>query len=303
MADMRGQQKETGIQVVHATAGRVRLRSCGGASQQTLRTAAQQLKQQEGVYQVKLNEDTGSLVVNFDVASLSISSLLSTIPGYNCDSTMLSPSSLSKAKSSSSANSFQKVSGEVIEKLVPLTSGILMTRALGIGGWLSLPIYIATAAITREMLQQLPSLVEEEQEKDTEKIEEQQESKGAEEEKEKEVNISQFLTLALAAKAFSTPETENVELENNSATGNSSESHPLEENLNGHRSIDVETIEPDIKEETNSLAPVFSEEEKSPLNKAQMNGLCSGYNPSILWSFLDSIANMPDLSTEVIMGG
>ncbi len=301
MADMRGQQKETGIEVVHATAGRVRLRS-RGASQQNLRTAAQQLKQQEGVYQVKLNENTGSLVVNFDVASLSLSSLLLTLPGYNCDSKMLSSSSLSKAKSSS-AKSFQKVSGEVIERLIPVTSGILMTRALGIGGWLSLPIYIATAAITREMLQQLPPLVEEEQEKDTENREEEKESTEAEEKKEKEVDISQFLTLALAAKAFYTPETENVELENNSATGNSSESHPLEENLNGHRSIDVETIEPDIKEETNSLAPVFSEEEKSPLNKAQMNGLCSGYNPSILWSFLDSIANMPDLSTEVIMGG
>ena len=302
MADMRGQQKETGIQVVHATAGRVRLRS-RGSSQQTLRTAAQQLKQQEGVYQVKLNEDTGSLVVNFDVASVSLSSLLLTLPGYNCDSRMLSPSSLSKAKSSS-ANSFQKVSGEVIERLIPVTSGILMTRALGIVGWLSLPIYIATAAITREMLQQLPPLVEEgEQEKDTEKIEEQQESKGAEQEKEKEVNISQFLTLALAAKAFSASETESLELENNLATGNSSGSHPLEENLNGHRSSRVETIEPDIKEETNSLAPVFSEEEKSPLNKAQLNGLWSGYKSSILRSFLDSIANIPDLSTEVIMGG
>ncbi|MDJ0714228.1 MAG: hypothetical protein QNJ54_08395 [Prochloraceae cyanobacterium] len=301
MADMRGQQKETGIEVVHATAGRVRLRS-RGASQQTLRTAAQQLKQQEGVYQVKLNENTGSLVVNFDVASVSLSSLLLTLPGYNCNSRMFSPSSLSKAKSSS-ANSFQKVSGEVIERLIPLTSGILMTRTLGIGGWLSLPIYIATAAITREMLQQLPPLVEKEQEKDTEKRQAEEESTEAEEKKEKEVDISQFLTLALAAKAFSTPETKNVELEDNSATGNSSGSRPLEENLNGHRSVSVETIEPDIKEETNSLAPVFSEEEKSPLNKAQLNGLCSGYNPSILWSFLDSIAKMPDLSTEVMTGG
>ncbi|MDJ0726202.1 MAG: hypothetical protein QNJ38_13900 [Prochloraceae cyanobacterium] len=301
MAEMRGKIKETGIQVVHSTAGRVRLRSrC--LSQEALRTAAALLKQQEGVYQVKLNENTGSLVVNFDVASVSSPSLLSTLAGKNCNSTMLSPSSASQAKSSSSANSFQKVAGEVRERLIPLTSGILITRALGISGWLSLPIYIATAAITREMLQQLPPLVEEEQEKEKEKRTE-QESKVAEQEQEKEVNFSQILTLALAAKAFETLQKGNVQLENNSARGNSSRSQTLEPNLNGHRSLSVETIEPNIKEETNNFAPVFSEEKKLPLNQTQVNGLWAGYKPSILWCFLDSIANMPDLSTEVIMGG
>ena len=76
MAEVTGQLKDTGIQVVHATAGRVRLRAIGLADK-TLGSVAEQLRQQEGVYAVKLNENTGSLVVNFDVASVSLSQLLS----------------------------------------------------------------------------------------------------------------------------------------------------------------------------------------------------------------------------------
>ncbi|MGK7918244.1 MAG: HMA2 domain-containing protein [Prochloraceae cyanobacterium] len=177
MAEVTGQLKDTGIQVVHATAGRVRLRAIGLADK-TLGSVAEQLRQQEGVYAVKLNENTGSLVVNFDVASVSLSQLLSGLTDCEiaCDSKMLLPSSKSQT-SSLSANSFQKVSGKTLERLIPLTSGILVTRALPVSRWLSLPIYIATATVTRQVMQQLLSLVQVRQGEEEEREREEKEEK------------------------------------------------------------------------------------------------------------------------------
>ena len=54
------------MQIVHVTTGRVRLRTSDSSLNSILDNIAQDLRSIEGVREVAVNEQTGSLVVNFD---------------------------------------------------------------------------------------------------------------------------------------------------------------------------------------------------------------------------------------------
>lgn len=157
MADLTTQPRESGIKVVHATAGRLRLRATR-ENRHTLETIAQQLRQQEGIYEVKLKENTGSLVVNFDVTSLPLSQMFEVLTGYDISGLpeRLPPSHQRELDApSQSVNALEKVPGKVLESLIPMTAGLLVTRLLKVSGWLSLSIYVAIAVVTRQMIEQL----------------------------------------------------------------------------------------------------------------------------------------------------
>lgn len=60
------QQIGSSFQVVHATPGRLRLRTNDISLKPALKTFAEVLRQQEGVNEVQIHQQTGSLVVKFD---------------------------------------------------------------------------------------------------------------------------------------------------------------------------------------------------------------------------------------------
>lgn len=74
--------QKTGLKVLHAMPGRVRLGVTGGSKTDAyllsdqLDALAQRLQQQEGIRNVSANAKTGSLTVNFDQTTLSLSRLL-----------------------------------------------------------------------------------------------------------------------------------------------------------------------------------------------------------------------------------
>ncbi|NEP01754.1 MAG: heavy metal translocating P-type ATPase [Symploca sp. SIO2E9] len=67
---------ESGLKVVHALDGRLRLRAVNNPSGGVLEVIAQQLRQEDGIYAVCTNEVTGSLLITFEPSQLSQSQLL-----------------------------------------------------------------------------------------------------------------------------------------------------------------------------------------------------------------------------------
>ncbi|MCC5662020.1 hypothetical protein LC608_34935 [Nostoc sp. XA010] len=64
------------LQIVHVTTGRVRLRTTDSSLNLILDNIAQDLRSIEEVREVAVNEQTGSLVVNFDEDKLSLPQIL-----------------------------------------------------------------------------------------------------------------------------------------------------------------------------------------------------------------------------------
>jgi hypothetical protein len=69
MAQSTDSQASSRLQIVHVTIGRLRLRTTDSSFNSVLDNIAQDLRSIEGVREVVVNEQTGSLVVNFIVNS------------------------------------------------------------------------------------------------------------------------------------------------------------------------------------------------------------------------------------------
>ncbi|MGQ4648239.1 HMA2 domain-containing protein [Lyngbya aestuarii] len=151
MVDLAVPRSEGGVEVVHAVAGRVRLRASENSSRDILENLAKQLQQLRGVRQICTNETTGSLLIRFDTSNLSLSQLFEAIQRQGISVGGESSSGVSEQLIPSEA--FSQVYGK-LHSLLPLFVGILTTRQLGIQGWQSLPVYLMTTSLTRQVIKQ-----------------------------------------------------------------------------------------------------------------------------------------------------
>jgi hypothetical protein len=85
-----------GLHIVHATAGRVRIRATDGSHNSKLETISQNLRKQDGVREVSVNDQTGSLVVNFDEKKLSLPQMLERLQQFDIHQLPASPQAESK---------------------------------------------------------------------------------------------------------------------------------------------------------------------------------------------------------------
>lgn len=72
-----------GLQVVHATPGRVRIRATDGSHNSIFETISQNLRKQDGVKEVSVNQETSSLVINFDPKKLPLPQMLEQLQQFN----------------------------------------------------------------------------------------------------------------------------------------------------------------------------------------------------------------------------
>jgi len=158
IAQSTGLQPSGGLQIVHVTTGRVRLRTTDSSLNSILDNIAQDLRSLDGVREVSVNEETGSLVINFDENKLSLPQILA----LKSDFEILQPqaSSDSAIKSDPFAPwkslSFWKEQGI---SLIPMMTGMAVTGGLGIHGWVSIPVYMIAADATRGVIGYLGSQV------------------------------------------------------------------------------------------------------------------------------------------------
>ncbi|MGD1713685.1 HMA2 domain-containing protein [Dapis sp. BLCC M172] len=160
MANVTTGQTNIAMQVVHNTPGRVRLKACSkNIDIPTLKVIAQQLQQHEGIYEVKLNNSTGSLVVSFDVSTMSLSLLWKILKDLNIDErtpALISPTTEAvENKLSQPVNPTVKFTADLIDSLIPITVCMLVNRNLGISGWRTIPVTLITSKLTRGVMEQL----------------------------------------------------------------------------------------------------------------------------------------------------
>ncbi|MEH2434004.1 MAG: HMA2 domain-containing protein [Nostoc sp.] len=151
-------QPSGALQIVHVTTGRVRLRTTDSSLNSILDNIAQDLRSIEGVREVAVNEQTGSLVVNFDEDKLSLPQILALKSDLKIQQPQDSSDSPSKTDPFAAwkSPSFWKEQGI---SLIPMMTGLAVTGGLGIHGWVSIPVYMIAADATRGVIGYLGSQV------------------------------------------------------------------------------------------------------------------------------------------------
>ncbi len=150
---------KSGLKVLHAMPGRVRLGVTGGDRTDAyllsdqLDALAQRLQQQEGIRNVSANAKTGSLTVNFDPSTLSLSRLLERLQQWGVLASAALPSQQPKQDFSflQSGDFWQ----EQVTTIIPIVAGLLVVRALKLQGLWTIPVYVIAASFTRKLMQQL----------------------------------------------------------------------------------------------------------------------------------------------------
>ncbi len=158
MAQSMQLQPSGGLQIVHVTTGRVRFGTTDSSFNSMLDSIAQDLRSLEGVRKVTVNEQTGSLVVNFDEYKLSLPQILALKSDIEIQQPQVSSDSLSKTDPFAAwkSASFWKEQGI---SLIPMMTGLAVTGGLGVHGWVSIPVYVIAADVTRGVISYLGSQV------------------------------------------------------------------------------------------------------------------------------------------------
>ncbi|MBF2065366.1 MAG: hypothetical protein IGS39_13230 [Calothrix sp. C42_A2020_038] len=158
----RVQQVGLGLQVVHATAERIRIRAVDGSSKEQLAPIIEILQQQEGIKQVTWNEETRNLVIAFDKQVLLQSQLLAILQEYGVrpQSSVKHQDQVDPFATWKSAE-FWKEQGI---DLIPLLMGLSVTSRLGVTGLASIPIYMLTADVVRRTINSFRQALEAETE-------------------------------------------------------------------------------------------------------------------------------------------
>jgi hypothetical protein len=143
-----------GLQIIHATTGRVRIRATDGSHNSILETISHNLRQQKGVKEVFVNEQTGSLTIEFDKNRLSLPQMLAILQQLGVKQLQTSPQSQGNTDPFAAWKSpdFWKEQGI---SLIPLFTGLAVTGGLGISGLASIPVYMLTANATRRVIDSL----------------------------------------------------------------------------------------------------------------------------------------------------
>lgn len=147
-----------GIEVVHAVAGRIRLRSADKGSDGQLEDLAKFLQRQPAIKQVRPNPQTGSLTATFDAHQLPMQQLLTLLSneGVTVPQTASTPALLNDPIEQVS----NLIAGASFDAAMPLMAGLLVVQRLGIQGLPALPLYLIVAESTRQVLDEYGSILQ-----------------------------------------------------------------------------------------------------------------------------------------------
>lgn len=148
------EQTEDGWQIVHTTTGRVRIRAINPSFKSKVESISSTLKQQDGVSEVVVNQQTGSLVITFDENQLSLPQVLTLLSEFGIYQPLTSPDSASKADPFAEWKSLDFWKQQSIS-FIPLLTGLAVTGGLGITGLPAIPVYIIAADATRWVIDYL----------------------------------------------------------------------------------------------------------------------------------------------------
>lgn len=145
----KGQFSTGGLEIVHATQGRIRIRATDAIFNSKLDNIAASLQQCQGVKTVVFHQQTGSLVLTFDTGLLSLSQMLGILQEFDVQPAPVTDVDVFAAWKSQDFWVKESVS------LIPLLTGLAVTGGLGISGFAGIPVYMLTADVTRRLIDYL----------------------------------------------------------------------------------------------------------------------------------------------------
>ncbi len=154
VAQSTGQPSLGELHIIYATSGRVRVRAIDGGNNTKLDTICQSLHRRTGINEVYVNEQTGSLVINFDEQRLSLSQMVELLQSFGVEQQLSHPESKTDLFAAWKSPDFWKEQGI---SFIPLFAGLAVTRRLGIVGFAAFPVYFITANATRRVISYLES--------------------------------------------------------------------------------------------------------------------------------------------------
>lgn len=141
------------LKILHAVAGRVRLGFVNFRTKEVTNTVIKQLKQQEGIKEIHINENLNNLLILFDANRLSLSQLFSIFQANGI--TVTSDKALVSKAEIFSSDAFSHVDNG-LHSLIPPAAGLVTSSWLGMQGWKAIATYLVTSGVTREVIEQLP---------------------------------------------------------------------------------------------------------------------------------------------------
>lgn len=147
------QMSAGGLQIIHATNRRIRIRATDSSFNTKLESIAKDLRQQKAV-KAYANEQTGSLVVTFDENLVSLPQMLGILQQFNIQQPETSPQTLSNIDPFAAWKSVDFWKEQTIS-FIPLMTGLAVTGGLGISGLAAIPVYMITSDATRRVIDYL----------------------------------------------------------------------------------------------------------------------------------------------------
>jgi hypothetical protein len=149
VAEPQGQFSTGGLEIVHATKGRIRIRATDAIFNSKLDNIAASVRQYQGVTTVFVHQQTSSLVLMFDTGLLSLSQMLGILQEFE-----IQPAPVSHVDPFAVWKSPDFWVKESVS-LIPLMTGLAVTGGLGISGFAGIPVYMLTADVTRRLIDYL----------------------------------------------------------------------------------------------------------------------------------------------------
>jgi hypothetical protein len=141
------------MHLVHAAPGHIRLRVTDTNIKPILKTFLKQLWQQDGVGEVDLNQQTGTISIAFDENKLPLPQMLSLLQELGVSQQPVSSEDKIEEKidffAAWKSAEFWKEQGL---DFIPLMAGLAVTGGLGLSGWAALPVYFIASSATRQVI-------------------------------------------------------------------------------------------------------------------------------------------------------
>lgn len=159
MTYLTAQNSNNALQIVHNVPGRVRLKATDSSQVKALEKVAEKLRKQEGIYEVRMNSATKSLVATFDSNTVSMPEISKIIQQSEVTQPLVllpkeeKPELQEILASGDLAQQYPLIARSVLS----LIAGMLATRALGVTGLMSLPVFMITDRVSHELLKYIES--------------------------------------------------------------------------------------------------------------------------------------------------
>jgi hypothetical protein len=139
------------LQIVHATKGRIRIRTTNASLNSKLKIISKHLRRGKAVKEASVNQQTGSLVVTFDENLMSLPQMLEILHKLDIHQSQTSPQSIGNIDPFAAWKSIDFWKEQTV-CLIPLMTGLAVTGGLGINGLAAIPVYMITSDATRRVI-------------------------------------------------------------------------------------------------------------------------------------------------------